>query len=103
MKWGQVLEKFTSTGSIYVYPAGVWRFFWYPPHTGANIRISSTQQNQKETMEREEVKYDQCATCLPLRESHIVSNILSKVCHSIAATETPHVPLKTLKDTLMWS
>jgi hypothetical protein len=78
MKWGQVLEKFTSTGSNYVYIAGVWRFFWYQPHTGANIRISSTQQNQKETMEREEVKYDQCATCLPLRESHIVSNILSE-------------------------
>jgi hypothetical protein len=65
MKWEQVLEKFTSTSCNYVYPAGVSGVFWYPPHTGANICISSTQQNQKETMEKEEVKYDACNMLAP--------------------------------------
>jgi hypothetical protein len=38
MRWGWVFEKFASAGSDVciprLIPGGVWRFFWYPTHTG---------------------------------------------------------------------
>jgi hypothetical protein len=41
MRWGRVLEYFTSTGSTSLnpiwYPARFGGFFWYPPHTGFNL------------------------------------------------------------------